>query len=131
MELNPVSKEEPVEEWMQRKRKLSEKQSKEVYPESCGWPRDDLWPSYVNLRWVVFQNADLRGVLQILFQKLGLDLVAHGGCVGIGDLGAHLGLLCGGRGGTSGGRTSLAHDGGTKAGALSEREQRRTRMAGC
>jgi hypothetical protein len=120
MELNPVSKEEPVEEWMWRKRKPSEKESKEDYPESCGWPRDDLWPSDVNLRWAVLQNADLRGVLQIFFQKFGLDPVAHGGRIGIGGLGAHLGLLHGGRGGTGGGRTSLAHGGGAKVGALTE-----------
>jgi hypothetical protein len=48
---------------MRRKKKPSEKESKEDYPESCGWPRDDPWPSDVNFHWVVLQNADLRGVL--------------------------------------------------------------------
>jgi hypothetical protein len=130
VELNPISKEKLVEEWMRGKRKPSEKESKEDYPESGGWPRDDLRPSDVDLRWVVLQNADLCGVLQIFFRKLGLDPVAHGQRVGIGGLGAHLVLLHGDRGGTSDGRTSFAHGGGTKVGALSEREQIRTVMAG-
>jgi hypothetical protein len=122
VELNPISKEEPMEEWMRGKRKPSEKESEEDYPESRGWPRDDFWPSNVNLRWVDLQNADLRGILQIFFQKLGLDPVALGGRVGINGLGALLGFLRGGRDGADDGRTSLAHGGNAQAGALTERE---------
>jgi hypothetical protein len=45
MEMNPISKEEPAEEWMWGKRKHSEKKSKEDYPESSGRPRDDFCPA--------------------------------------------------------------------------------------
>jgi hypothetical protein len=48
VDLNPVSKEESVEEQMRRKRKPSEEESEEDYPESRGRPRGDFWPSDVN-----------------------------------------------------------------------------------
>jgi hypothetical protein len=122
VDLNPVSKEELAEEQMRRKRKPSEEESEEDYPESRGRPRGDFWPSNVNFCWVILQDADLCGILQILFQKLGLDPVAHSGCIGIDGLGVRLGLLRGGRGDTSGGGTSFAHGSGTQVGALAEWE---------
>jgi hypothetical protein len=130
VELNPVSKEEFAEERMQRKRKPSEEESEEDYLKSHGRPRDDFWPRDVNFCWVILQDAGLRGVLQILFQKLGLDLVAHGGRISINDLGVRLGLLRDGRGDNSGEGTSFAHGGGTQVGTLVEWEQRCTVMAG-
>jgi hypothetical protein len=76
VELNPVSKKKPAEEWMRRKGKPSEKESKEEYPESRGWPGDDLWPGNTDLYWVVLQNAGLGGILPIPLQELGLDPIA-------------------------------------------------------
>jgi hypothetical protein len=130
VELNPVSKKKPAEEWMRRKRKPSEKECEEEYLESRGWPRDNLWPGDADLCWVILQNAVLGGVLQILLQELGLNPIAYGGHIGINSLGARLGLLRGGHGDTDGGRSSLAHGGGARAGALTGREERCTVMAG-
>jgi hypothetical protein len=129
MELNPISKEVSAEERMRGKRKPSEKESKEDYPEFHGRPRDDFWPSNVNLRWVILQDADLHGILKILFQKLGLDPVAHGGRIGISGLNLRLGLLRGGRGDTSGRGTSFAHGDGAQVGTFREWEQKCTVMA--
>jgi hypothetical protein len=42
VKLNPISKEEPTEEWMRRKRKSLEKEGEEKYPESRGWSRNDF-----------------------------------------------------------------------------------------
>jgi hypothetical protein len=42
VELNPVSKQESVEERMRRKRKPLEEEGKEDYPEYRGRPRDDF-----------------------------------------------------------------------------------------
>jgi hypothetical protein len=117
VKLNPISKEEPMEEWMQRKRKSSEKEGEEEYLEPRRWSGNDLWPGDVDLRLVVFQDADLGGILQVLFQELGLYPIAQSGRVGIGGLG--LGFLRAGGGGTS-----LAHGGGTQGGALAKGEQR-------
>jgi hypothetical protein len=128
VELNLVSKKESTKERMRWKRKPSKVEGKEDYPESRGRPRDDFWPSDVNFCWVILQDAGLRGVLQILLQKLGLDPVAHGGHVGIGGLGVRLGLLRGGRRDTSSGGTSLAHGGGTQEDTLAKWEQRCTVM---
>jgi hypothetical protein len=66
MELNSVCKEESAEEFMQRKRKPTEDESKKEYPESHRWPRDDFWSADANLNGVILQNAGLRGLLQIL-----------------------------------------------------------------
>jgi hypothetical protein len=63
VKLNPISKEEPAEEWMWRKRKSSKKEGKEKYSESRGWSGDDFWPSDVDFRRVILQDANLCGVL--------------------------------------------------------------------
>jgi hypothetical protein len=65
MELNPIREKKPTEEFMRGKRKPSENESKEEYPESSGWPRDDFWSADADLHRVILQNADLRGILQI------------------------------------------------------------------
>jgi hypothetical protein len=49
MELNPVCEKTSAEEFMRRKRKPSENESKKEFPESCGWPRVDLWPTDADL----------------------------------------------------------------------------------
>jgi hypothetical protein len=49
-ELNPVCKKKPAEEFMRGKRKPPENESKEEYPASSGWPRDDFWPADADLR---------------------------------------------------------------------------------
>jgi hypothetical protein len=122
MELNPICEKKPAEEFMRGKRKPSENESKEEYPESSGWPRDDFWSADADIHRVILQNADLHGILQISLQKLGLDPVAHGGRFGISDLGARLGLLSSSRSGVGSARSSLAHGGSARAGALTERE---------
>jgi hypothetical protein len=104
VKLNPIRKEEPAEEWMRRKRKSTKKEGEEEYSEPRRWSGNDLWPGDVDLRRVVFEDADLGGILQVLLQELGLDPIAHSGHVGIGGLG--LGFLH-----TGGGVASLAHGG--------------------
>jgi hypothetical protein len=42
VKLNLISKEEPAEEWMRRKRKSTEKEGGEKYPEARGWSRNDF-----------------------------------------------------------------------------------------
>jgi hypothetical protein len=128
MKLNPISKEEPAEEWMRRKRKSSEKEGEEKYPESCGWLGHNFGPGDVDFRRVILQDANLRGILQVLLQELSMDLVAHSGHVGIGGLG--LGFLRDGRGGADGGGSSFAHGGGAQEGTLAEWKQGYTGMAG-
>jgi hypothetical protein len=117
MKLNLVSKEESAEEGMQRKRKSVEKESEEKYPEARGWLGNDFGSSDEDFRWIILQDANLLGALQLLLQELGLDPVAYSGCVGIGGPG----FL---RGGASGGGASLAHDGGTQLGTHRKWEQR-------
>jgi hypothetical protein len=121
MKLNPISKEEPAEEWMRRKRKSSDKEGEEKYPEARGWSRNDFQPSDDNFRWLILQDANLFGALQFLLQELGLDPIAHSGRVGIGGLG----FL---HGGASGGGASLAHGSSTQVGTHRKWEQRRAAM---
>jgi hypothetical protein len=106
MKLNPVGKEKPAEERMRGKRKPSEKKSKEEYPEARGWPGNDFRSDDENFHRIILQDANFLGALQLLLQEFGLDLVAHGGRVGIRDLGF---LHGGAGGGTGGGRAPLAH----------------------
>jgi hypothetical protein len=108
VKLNPISKEEPAEEWMQRKRKSVEKEGKEKYPKARGWSRNDFWPGDENFRRIILQDADLFGALQFLLQELGLDPIAHSERVGIGGLRFF----------------RVAHGGGTHAGTLRKWEQR-------
>jgi hypothetical protein len=53
VELNPVCEKESAEEFMWRKRKPAEDESKKEYLESYGWPRDDFWPADANLHGVI------------------------------------------------------------------------------
>jgi hypothetical protein len=66
VKLNPISKEEPEEEWMWGKRKSLEKEGEVKYLESRGWSRNDFWPGDVDFRRIILQDADLGGVLQVL-----------------------------------------------------------------
>jgi hypothetical protein len=67
VELNPISKEESAKERMRRRRKPSEAEGEEDYPESYGRLRDDFWPGDVDFHWVILQDASLCGVPQVLF----------------------------------------------------------------
>jgi hypothetical protein len=97
---------------MQGKRKSSKKKREEKYLEPCRQSRDDLWPDNLDFHRIVLQDANLGGVLLVLFQEFGLDPVAHGGRVDVSGLG--LRLLCGASSGAGGGGTSLAHSGGAQ-----------------
>jgi hypothetical protein len=106
MKLNPIGEEKPAEERMRGKRKPPDEKSKEKYLEARGWSGNDLRSDDENFRRIILQDADFLGALHFLLQEFGLDLVAHGGRVGI----RGLGFLHGGAGGgTDGCRTPLAH----------------------
>jgi hypothetical protein len=111
MELNPICKEKAAEKRVRRKRKSSEDESKEDYPEAWGRPGDDLWTGGEGLRRVILGNADLLGIRQLLVPNLGLDPITDDGGVGV----CGLGPLSGGAGGGAGrGRASFAHDSGAQ-----------------
>jgi hypothetical protein len=66
MKLNPVSKEESAEEGMRRKRKSAEKEGEEKYPEAHGWSGNDFGSGDEDFRWIILQDANLLGALQLL-----------------------------------------------------------------
>jgi hypothetical protein len=111
MELNPISKEETLEERMRGKRKPSKEKSKKDYPEARRWPRYDFWAGGENLRWIILQEADLLAARQLLVADLALDPVHNNGLVHIGGLGFFHGGTTGGAGH---GRASFAHGGGAQ-----------------
>jgi hypothetical protein len=82
VKLNPIGKEEPADERMRRKRKSSEEEGEEKYPESCGWSRNDFRPGDLDFYWIILQDADLCVALPVLLQELGLDPIAHRGRIG-------------------------------------------------
>jgi hypothetical protein len=116
VKLNPVSEKKPVEERMRGKGKSSEKKGEEEYPEPCRRSRDNIRPDDLDFCQIVLQNTNLGGVLPVLLQELGLDLVAHGGRIGVGGLGLRLlGGASSGIGNGAGDRGgSLAHSGGSQ-----------------
>jgi hypothetical protein len=65
VELNPVCKKKPTEEFVWGKGKPSENEGKEEYPESSRRSRNDLRYANADIRGVILQNADLHGILQI------------------------------------------------------------------
>jgi hypothetical protein len=55
-----------VEERMRGKRKPSEEESKEKYPEARGWSGNNFGPGDENFRRVILQDANFLGALQFL-----------------------------------------------------------------
>jgi hypothetical protein len=64
---------------MRGKRKPSKEKSKEKYPEACGWSGNDFGSGNENFCWIILQDANFLGALQLLLQEFGLDPVAHAG----------------------------------------------------
>jgi hypothetical protein len=111
MKLNPIREEKTTKKRVWGKRQSWEHEGKKNYPKAWRRPGDDLWTGDERLRWIIFENADLLGVRQLLVPNLGLDPVANDGGVGVRGLGP---LSGGAGGGASRGRASLAHSGGAQ-----------------
>jgi hypothetical protein len=87
VELNPVGKEKAAEKGMRGKRQTPQQKGNENYPESEGWPGNDLRAGGERFRRRVLQETHLLGLGQFLVSDLGLDPATDGGAFGVGRLG--------------------------------------------
>jgi hypothetical protein len=118
VELNPVGKEKAAEKWMRGKRQTPQQKGDKNYPESEGWPGNDLWAGGERFRRRVLQKTHFLGLGQFLVPNLGLDPATDGGALGVGSLG-----LLGGSSGAGGCGAPLAH--GQGAAKVAEMEMGR------